>query len=74
MLTIKRKAGETVWIGNETCITLLAIHPRHVTLGIDAPDEVTLLRGELFNRLTPAERKYRDEIAMSRRIAKRKGE
>jgi carbon storage regulator CsrA len=47
MLVLSRKLGETVRIGQEITVTLLAVSGRAVKIGIDAPSQVRILRGEL---------------------------
>jgi len=58
MLTLTRKAGETIWIGDHICITVLDISQGQsggqvrIRIGIEAPREMLILRGELKNRIT----------------------
>jgi carbon storage regulator len=52
MLVLSRKLGEKVQIGDEITLTVVSISGNRVQLGIDAPDTVRILRGELLNRLT----------------------
>ena len=47
MLVLSRKAGESVVIDNCVTITITKISGNRVTLGIKAPEEVRILRGEL---------------------------
>jgi carbon storage regulator len=47
MLVLTRKAGEKIRIGPEITLTLLEIQGNRVRIGIEAPDHVTVLRGEL---------------------------
>lgn len=48
MLVLSRKERQTIRIGNNDVeITVLEIHGRTVRLGINAPDDVSILRGEL---------------------------
>ena len=50
MLVLDRKLGETIRIGPDTVITVCRLTRGHVRIGIDAPREVTVLRGELVDR------------------------
>ena len=48
MLVLSRKAGEKVVIGNGITVTVVAVTGNRVRVGIDAPDQVRILRGELL--------------------------
>lgn len=50
MLVIRRRPGESILIGEDIAIEVLEIGPGRVKLGIKAPREVVVLRGEI--RLT----------------------
>jgi carbon storage regulator len=50
MLVIRRKAGESVLIGDDIEIEVIDISPTRVKLGIKAPDTIAILRKEI--RLT----------------------
>lgn len=48
MLILRRKAGETLLIGDTVTVTVLEVDSSGtVHLGIDAPRDVLILRGEL---------------------------
>jgi carbon storage regulator len=47
MLVLTRKRGEAVVIGSNITITVVEAGGNRVKLGIDAPAEVPVLRGEL---------------------------
>jgi carbon storage regulator len=47
MLVLTRKPGEKVIIGNGITLTVLEVNGHRVRIGIDAPDQVRILRGEL---------------------------
>jgi len=48
MLQISRREGEAVVIGDDIVVTVLARRKGEVLLGIDAPRDLTILRGELL--------------------------
>ncbi len=50
MLVIRRRAGESLFIGDGVEIRILEVGQSQVKLGINAPKEVTVLRSEV--RLT----------------------
>ena len=47
MLVLTRKLGEEVLIGDNIKLVVNRIAGNRVTIGIDAPGNVTILRGEL---------------------------
>ncbi len=47
MLVLTRKAGEGLVIGDNIRITVNRISGNRVTIGISAPDDVRIVRGEL---------------------------
>jgi carbon storage regulator len=47
MLVLSRKPGEKLVIGEGITVTVLEIVGRRVRLGVEAPDDVRVLRGEL---------------------------
>ena len=48
MLVLSRCQESTVHIGADITVTVLEIRKGRVKLGINAPDAVSVLRGELF--------------------------
>jgi carbon storage regulator len=49
MLVLSRKPGEKVVIADEIRITVLSVQGNRIRLGIEAPGEYRVLRGELAN-------------------------
>lgn len=47
MLVLSRKVGESIVIGNNIEVRVTAIAGNRVRIGIQAPDDVSILRGEL---------------------------
>lgn len=54
MLVLSRKAGETIHIGDQVTLTVLSVRGGVIKLGIDAPQNVRIRRGELLNHLPAA--------------------
>lgn len=52
MLVLKRKPNESITIGNNITVKVLACKNTLTILGIDAPNDVVILRDELRNTLT----------------------
>ncbi|MEX0676884.1 MAG: carbon storage regulator [Pirellulales bacterium] len=49
MLVLSRKQGEKVDVGNTITVTVLGMRGNVVKLGIEAPLDVRIMRGELPN-------------------------
>jgi len=49
MLVLTRKTSETIHIGDNISLTVIQTNGNSVRIGIDAPRDVTILRGELQN-------------------------
>jgi len=80
MLVLSRKLGEKVVIGDNITLTVVEIDGNRVRLGLEAPDQVRILRSELCewhdlpakasprheaNRLTRSDRASRVPEAVS---------
>ncbi len=51
MLVLTRKAGESIVIGNQVRVTILEIQGRQIRLGIEAPGDIPVHRGEVYERI-----------------------
>ncbi|WP_442485523.1 carbon storage regulator [Aeoliella sp. SH292] len=47
MLVLSRKAGQRIQIGPDIAVTVVKLHSGGVRLGIEAPPELAVVRGEL---------------------------
>lgn len=47
MLVLQRKVGESILIGEETTVTILAVEGGRVRVAVEAPKHITILRNEL---------------------------
>ena len=47
MLVLSRKAGETIWIGEDVEIVISEVKGDQVRIGIRAPRNIEVVRGEL---------------------------
>ena len=61
MLVLSRKAGEEIVIGDNVTVTINRIAGNRVTIGIQAPESVSIVRGEL-EAIT---REFADEVPAS---------
>ncbi len=53
MLVLTRKPAETIRIGDDVVIKVIKTGKGTVKVGIEAPDNVRVLRGELLETLAP---------------------
>ena len=51
MLVLTRKLGESIVIGNNVRVTILEMQGKQIRLGIEAPSEVPVHRGEVYERI-----------------------
>jgi carbon storage regulator len=51
MLVISRKVGEKLRVGDSITFTILSVSGDKVAVGIDAPREIAILRGELVETI-----------------------
>ena len=54
MLILSRKVGEVIKIGDEITLHVIDISKGFVKLGIEAPENVTILREEVYERILEA--------------------
>jgi len=50
MLSLTRHVGEKIIIGNDITLVITEITPKYIKIGIDADDDVLILRSEVANR------------------------
>ena len=55
MLVLSRKTNEKIHIGDKVVITVIRINANTVRIGIEAPDDVTIVREELTEPALNAE-------------------
>jgi carbon storage regulator len=51
MLILTRKVGETLMVGEEISVTVVAVKGNQVRIGINAPKNVAVHREEIYERV-----------------------
>jgi len=51
MLVLTRRLGETIVIGDDVVIKIVDIHGKQIRIGIEAPSEISVYRGEIYERI-----------------------
>ena len=51
MLILTRKIGESLMIGSEVTVTVMAVNGNQVRIGINAPKAVEVHREEIYERV-----------------------
>ncbi len=54
MLTLTRKAGESIRIGNDVVIVIQEIKGKAIKISIEAPKDLPIYRGELYEKIVLA--------------------
>jgi carbon storage regulator len=60
VLILTRKIGETLMVGEDVTVTVMAVHGNQVRIGINAPRDVAVHREEIYDRVQ-AEKAQRTE-------------
>jgi carbon storage regulator len=51
MLILTRKLGESIAVGDDIRITILEIKGKHLRIGIEAPKNIPIHRGEIYSAI-----------------------
>jgi carbon storage regulator len=51
MLILTRRVGETLMVGTEVTVTVMAVKDNQVRIGINAPKDVAVYREEIYDRV-----------------------
>jgi len=50
MLVLSRKPRQTIRIGTDVVVTILRVHGNQISVGIEAPRDVPVTRGEITEK------------------------
>ena len=51
MLVLTRRIGENIIIGDDITVTVLSVSRNQIRIGVNAPDDVTVHREEVYERI-----------------------
>ncbi len=51
MLVLSRKAGQSIAIGDDVRVVIVAVNGDHVTVGVEAPRELPVHRAEVYDQI-----------------------
>ncbi|WP_299194615.1 carbon storage regulator CsrA [uncultured Amphritea sp.] len=51
MLILTRRVGETLMVGDDVTVTVLGVKGNQVRIGVNAPDDVSVHREEIYQRI-----------------------
>ncbi len=60
MLTLTRKVGEAIHIGGNVMVVVRDIKGKQVRIGVDAPLDLPVYRGEIFRKIVEENRQSAD--------------
>jgi carbon storage regulator len=63
MLVLSRKLGQRFQVGQEVRITVVKIDRNSVRIGIEAPDDITVYREEIFPQESTSDHRVNSEVA-----------
>ena len=60
MLILSRKVGETLMVGEDVTVTVMAVNGNQVRIGINAPKDVEVHREEIYERIKEEKTQQRE--------------
>ena len=63
MLVLSRKLDEAIWLGDNIKIKIMGIEKGVVKLGIDAPSDISIVRNELIENVTDANKAAATDVS-----------
>ncbi|WP_371362984.1 Translational regulator CsrA [Sporomusa rhizae] len=65
MLALTRKIGERIVIGDNITVTIVDIKGDSIRIGVDAPKEVKIYRGEIYDAIVAENKQSAKSIDLS---------
>lgn len=62
MLVLSRRVGEKILIGDQICVTVVRITQGVVRLGIEAPDNMLIVREEIKDRQVQSQVEQKNDL------------
>ena len=69
MLILQRKAGQSLRIGENITVTIVAVENNRVRIAIDAPTDISILRSELIEAIAANQESVLQETALQETAA-----
>ncbi len=69
MLILTRKVDEEIIINSEIVVKILSISEGHIKIGISAPKDVDIFRGEIYEQVKANIKKASEESKLNIKIA-----
>lgn len=69
MLILQRKAGQSLRIGDDITVTIVAVENNRVRIAIDAPTDISILRSELIEAIAANQESVAQECVANELLA-----
>lgn len=69
MLILQRKAGQSLRIGENITVTIVAVENNRVRIAIDAPADISILRSELIEAIAANQEAVMQDTAANELLA-----
>ena len=69
MLILQRKAGQSLRIGENITVTIVAVENNRVRIAIDAPTDISILRSELIEAIAANQEAVMQDTAANELLA-----
>ena len=69
MLILTRKTGESIMVGDHVRVVVVEVKGRQVRIGVEAPGDTKIYRGEIFERIQEENRRASQVAADALRAA-----
>ena len=69
MLILQRKAGQSLRIGENITVTIVAVENNRVRIAIDAPTDISILRSELIEAIAANQEAVMQDTAADELLA-----